>query len=118
MNAPCHSGAVSGDKDRSLCQLIHDARNQLSAVKGLGLILGDSSTHPSAPMYRDCLQSEAHQLADLLESIRANLSGQDEILLQSEWFDPIEHLKLIAHANQPLAESVDVTLEHDKGTSS
>lgn len=110
MNAPCHGGSVPGDKDRSLCQLIHDARNHLNAVKGLGLILGDSSTHPSALMYRDCLQSEAHHLAELLECIRTNLSGQDEVLPQSEWFDPVEHLKLIAHANQPLAERVGIQL--------
>ena len=110
MNAPCHSGAVSGDKDRSLCQLIHDAQNHLNAVKGLGLILGNSSTHSSAPMYRDCLESEARQLADLLEGIRTHLSGQDEKLLQPECFDPIEHLQLIAHANQPLAERAGIQL--------
>src|SRR5882672_7885854 len=108
MNAPCHSGAVSGDKDRSLCQLIHDAQKHLNAVKGLGLILGDSSTHSRAPMYRDCLESEARQLADLLEGIRTHLSGQDEKLLQSECFDPIEHLRLNAHANQPLAERAGI----------
>jgi len=110
MDAPCHSGAVPGDKDRSLCQLIHDARNHLNALKGLGLILANSSTHPSASIYQDCLQSEVHQLADLLEFIRANLSGQEEIFLQPECFDPIEHLKLIAHANQPLAERAGIQL--------
>lgn len=79
-------------------------------MKGLGLLLGNSSMHPKALMFSDCLQSEARQLAELLECIRANLSGQDEKPLQAESFDPIEHLRLIAHANQPLAERAGMQL--------
>jgi hypothetical protein len=112
MNAPCHSGAAWGDKYRSLCQLIHDAQNHLNAVKGLGLILGDSSTHFRASVYRDCLESEARQLADLLEGIRTHLSGQDEKLLHGATFELSD-----AHPTGLTARIV-VPLEHDKGVSS
>jgi two-component sensor histidine kinase len=124
MNAPCHSGAVRGDKDRSLCQLIHDAQNHLNAVKGLGLLLGNSSTHPRALMYRDCLQSVSdngvgtHTCASGSATPVTQKSGHGLAICHRLANELGATFELSDAVPTGLTARIDVTLEHDKGMSS
>jgi signal transduction histidine kinase len=83
-------------------QLLHDARNHVSNLSGLGLMLAQASRHPEAALLERCLHNETQQLVHLLESLGAVAQGGrvDEC---DTAFDAAEHLLVLAHGLAPLA---------------
>jgi signal transduction histidine kinase len=90
-------------------QLLHDARNHLANLSGLGQLLGQSSRHPDAEMFLRCVHNETRQIAHLLESLCALAHGvqSDEADVP---FEVSEHLLVLAHALQPIAQEAGVHL--------
>jgi signal transduction histidine kinase len=101
--------AVAGLSAAATRQLLHDVRNHLGNLSGLGLLLAETSRHPDTALFVQCLRNEALQIGHLLESLCALAHGiaADEL---DEHFDVGEHLVVLAHALQPLAQQAGVVL--------
>jgi hypothetical protein len=91
-------------------QLLHDARNHLWNLSGLGLLLAESSRHPDVALFVRCLRNETQQVVHLLESLCAVGEGVDVDERETR-FDVGEHLQVLAHALRPLAHEAGVQLQ-------
>lgn len=91
-------------------QLLHDARNHLWNLSGLGLLLAESSRHPDVALFVRCLRNETQQIAHLLESLCAVSEGIDLDEHEAP-FDVGDHLLVLAHALRPLAHEAGVQLQ-------
>jgi signal transduction histidine kinase len=101
------ANAVPGGATR---QLLHDARNHLWNLSGLGLLLAESSRHPDVALFVRCVRNETQQIAHLLESLCAVSEGIDLDEHEAS-FDVGEHLLVLSHALRPLAHEAGVQLQ-------
>jgi signal transduction histidine kinase len=101
------AGVAPGSTAR---QLLHDARNHLWNLSGLGLLLAESSRHPDAALFARCLRNETQQIVHLLESLCAVDDGIDADEHETP-FDVGDHLLVLAHALRPLAHDAGVQLQ-------
>jgi len=93
-------------------QLLHDARNHLRNLSSLGLLLAKWSRHPEAAMFQRCVHNETQQIEHLLESLCAATQGTESEEPEAA-FDVREHLLVLAHALQPLAQQAGAQLQMD-----
>jgi len=91
-------------------QLLHDARNHLWNLSGLGQLLAQSSQHPEAELFVRCMRNETQQIVHLLESLCAVTQGANGDEAEAT-FDVSEHLLVLANALHPLARQSGVQLD-------
>jgi signal transduction histidine kinase len=90
-------------------RLVHDARNHVWNLAGLGQLLAQSSRHPNAELFMRCVQNEAMQVVHLLESLC--FAGQGEDADEEEVaFDAREHLSVVVNGLVPLAKQAGIEL--------
>jgi len=107
MSQACLTNAVPSGATR---QLLHDARNHLWNLSGLGQLLAQSSLHPEAALFMRCMRNETQQIVHLLESLCAVTQGADADEAEAT-FDVSEHLLVLAHGLHPLAQQSGVQLD-------